>query len=93
MGSLCHLLSKNSRFEVPKFHQSLSQNSRFSVIWMVGLSTNSRFEGATEQKFFEAPYIVIEEKDLILGNKKRKPGFIFKQVHVLSLDSLGQVLG
>lgn len=56
---------------------------------MVGLSTNSRFEGATEQKFFEAPYIVIEEKDLILGNKERKPGFIFKQVHVLSLDSLG----
>ena len=52
LGSSGHFLSKNSEFESPKFGQSLSQNTAFEVIWMAGLSTNSGFEGAAEQKFF-----------------------------------------
>jgi hypothetical protein len=51
LGSSGHFLSKNSGFEGPKLGRSLSQNSGFEGIWMAGLSTNSRFEGATEQNF------------------------------------------
>ena len=53
-GSSGHFLSKNSGFEGPKFGQPLSQNSGFQAIWTAGLSANSGFEGATEQKMFEA---------------------------------------
>ena len=54
------------------------------------MSTNSGFEGATEQKDFEVPDNVTEREDLIAGKRE---GFICKRVHGLSLDSLGQVLG
>ena len=84
-GSSSHFLSKNSGFEGPKFGQSLSQDSGFQAIWMAGLSTNSGFEGATEQKIFEVPYNVTEGEDLA-GMGAR---FICKRVHELSLGSLG----
>ena len=86
LGSSSHFLSKNSRFEGLKFSQSLSQNSRFGAIWTAGLSTNSGFEGVTEQNYFEAPCNVTEHKDPIAG---KGAGFICKQVHGLFLDSIG----
>ena len=64
-GSSGHFLSKNSGFEGPKFDLSLSQNSGFEAIWRAGLSTDSGFEGATERKFFEVPFIVTEGEDLL----------------------------
>ena len=53
---------------------------------MAGLSTNSGFEGATEQKKFGVPYNVTEGEDLAAGMGAR---FICKRVHELSLGSLG----
>ena len=61
-GSSGHFLSKISGFEGPKFGLCLSQNSGFEAIWMAGLSTNSGFEGATEQKFFEVPYMSLKAR-------------------------------
>ena len=85
-GSSSHFLSKNSGFEGPKLGQSLSQDSGFQAIWTAGLSTNSGFEGAAEQKIFKVPHNVTEGEDLAAGMGAR---FICKRVHELSLGSLG----
>ena len=79
-GSSSHFLSKNSGFEGPKFGQSLSQDSGFQAIWMAGLSTNSGFEGASEQKFFEVPYNVTKGEDLAAGITGMGARFICKRL-------------
>ena len=80
-------MSKNSRFEGSKFGQPLSQNSGFEAIWTAGLSANSGFEGATEQKNVEVAYNVSEGEDLVPG---KGAGSICKRVHgPSSVNSLG----
>ena len=57
------------------------------MIWRAGLYTDSGFEGATEWKIFEVPFIVTEGEDPITGNNERKAGFICKGLLMDSLAS------